>query len=128
MTPGGGLKTGDELTMSFEGLKKDATRVRIILTNQQETRSYLCPLIRFNIPTSGEASITTSLPSEVLYFKRITALATMQNWGASQISTTGGTPQNPATVARAAAVCNAISRSVQRFSAQARSSNRSAGR
>ncbi len=128
MTPGGDLKTGDELTMSFEGLKKDATRVRIILTNQQETRSYLCPLIRFNIPTSGEASITTSLPSEVLYFKRITALATMQNWGASQISTTGGTPQNPATVARAAAVCNAISRSVQRFSAQARSSNRSAGR
>jgi hypothetical protein len=114
--------------MSFQGLKKDSTRVRLILTDQQESRNYLCPLIRFTMPGSGDASLTVSMPSEVRYFKRITALATMANWAASQVTTTGGTPLSPASVSRAATVCNVFSRGFQRMSAQARSNNRSSGR
>ena len=128
MTPSGDLRGGDDLTLSFQGLKKAAARVRLILTNQEETRNYICPTIRFTMPTSGEASITIAMPNELSYFKRITAHATMENWGASQSTATGGTPHSPATISRAAAVCNSVNRSFQRFSAQARANNRSSGR
>jgi hypothetical protein len=80
------------------------------------------------MPDSGDASITVNMPTEISYFKRVNFLATMENWGASQVSLTGGTASNPATLARATAVCNVIGRSVQRFSARARSSARSNSR
>jgi hypothetical protein len=111
--------------MAFEGLRKTIARVRVTLTNHAENRTYICPVVRFTMPDSGDATITTNMPNEISYFKRITMHATMENWGASQISTTGGTPSNPASLTRAAAVCNTISRSVQRFSARARSNARS---
>ena len=114
--------------MTFEGLKKSIARVRVTLTNHAENRTYICPTVRFTMPDSGDATITINMPNEISYFKRIAMQATMENWGASQISTTGGTPSNPASLTRAAAVCNGMSRSVQRFSARARSSARSQNR
>lgn len=128
MTPTTDLRGGSTLTLSFEGLRKSAARVRLILTNQAETRNYICPTIRFPMPNEGEASITISTPNEIYYFKQITALATMENWGASQTTLTGGTPLSPATVSRAAAVCNSVNRAFQRFSAKARSNNRATRR
>jgi hypothetical protein len=123
-SPSSDLRGGDDLTMTFEGLKKSLARVRVILTNHAENRYYICPTVRFTMPDSGDATITINMPNEISYFKRITMQATMENWGASQRSTTGGTPSNPASLTRAAAVCNGMSRSVQRFSARARSNAR----
>lgn len=98
--------------------------MRFVLVNHSETLNYICPTYRFTMPTDGAAEITITMPSAIHYFKRITAQATMENWGASQITTTGGTALNPATISRAALVCNAISRSFQVFSARARYSSR----
>jgi hypothetical protein len=128
VTPSSNLQSGTELTMKFEGIKKSSARIRATLTNHAGTRTYSCPTVRFTMPDSGDASITVNMPTEISYFKRVNFLATMENWGASQVSLTGGTASNPATLARATAVCNVIGRSVQRFSARARSSARSNSR
>lgn len=127
-SPSSDLRGGDDLTMTLQGLRKSLARIRVTLTNHPENRTYICPTVRFTVPDSGEASITTNMPNEISFFKRVSMHATMENWGASQLAITGGTPSNPATLNRAAAVCNAISRSVQRFSARARSNSRSNAR
>jgi len=127
-SPSAALRRGDDLTMTFGGLKKSTARVRVVLTDQGENYYYRCPIIRFTMPESGDATISTTMPDEISYFKKVLMLATADNWGASQITTTGGTPASPASIDRAATVCYAISRSVQRVSARARATARSQSR
>jgi hypothetical protein len=98
------------------------------LTNHSQTLTYVCPTYRFTMPTTGTASITMSMPSEIAYVKRMNLVATMENWGASQRATTSGTVSNPLTSARAVAICQVFSRSIQRFQAAARAAARSRGR
>ena len=116
---------GSNLTMNFLGLKGTLTRITVGLTNHASTSTYLCPTLRFWMPSTGTATITASIPSEISYFKRMVFIATMENWGASQWSTTSGEISNPATSSKAATVCNAFTRSIQRFQASVRAAARS---
>ena len=124
VTPATGVQSGTNLTMGFLGLKGTSTRVTVGLTNHASTRTYVCPTLRFSMPSTGTATITASMPSEISYFKRVVFIATMENWGASQWTSTSGTISNPATSTQAAAVCNSFSRSIQRFQASARAAAR----
>jgi hypothetical protein len=125
VTPSTGVQSGTNLTMEFLGLKGTSTRVTVGLTNHASTITYLCPTLRFSMPSTGTATITATMPSEVSYFKRLVFIATMTNWGASQWASTSGTISNPATSSKAATVCGAFSRSIQRFQATARAAARS---
>ncbi len=128
VSPSTGVQSGSTVTMSFMGVQQSSTRVTITLTSHSLNRSYVCPTLRFPMPSTGSASISVSMPSEISYFKHMSFTATMENWGASQRTATGGTVSNPATTARATAVCNAFSRAVQRFQATSRASSRRGGR
>ncbi len=128
VTPSTRLQNDTNVTMSLQGPKRTTARITISMVNHSGTTSYMCPTYRVTMPDSGTASITTSMPSEISYFRKLVFVATMENWGASQQSTTSGTVSNPATSTRAAAVCNAFSRNVQRFQAAVRAAARNSRR
>ncbi len=125
VSPTSGVQDGSTITMNFQGLQQSTARVTVALTNHALNRIYMCPTYRFTMPGTGTASISVSVPSEISYFKRMSFISTMENWGASQQTQTAGTVSNPATTARAAAVCNVFSRTIQRFQAASRAAARS---
>jgi subtilisin family serine protease len=128
VTPSIGVQNETNVTMNFEGPKGATTRVTLAMVNHSGNVSYMCPTYRFTMPVTGTASITTTMPSEISYFRKLVYVATMENWGASQQSTTSGTVSNPATSTRAAAICNTLSRAVQRLQASVRSAARGSRR
>lgn len=128
VSPPTGVQNGSTITMNFEGLRGTASRVTVAMTNHAQTVTYICPTYRFTMPDTGTASISVTMPTEISYFKRLVFVATMENWGATQIVQTGGSISTPATSTAAAAICNTFSRNVQRFQAAARAAARSQGR
>jgi hypothetical protein len=128
VSPSTGVRSGSNVTLNFAGLKGTLARVTVAMTNHPENLTYMCPTYRFTMPRTGSASLTMSMPSEIAYVKRLTFVATMENWGATQTATTSGTVSNPLTSTRASTICNSFSRGVQRFQAAARAAARSRGR
>jgi len=128
VSPSTNIQSGSTVTLDYQGLKATTTRTTVALLNHTLNRTYMCPTFRFKMPEEGSASISVVMPSEISYFKRVTLLATMTSWGASQRVQTGGTISNPASKASAAAVCTAFSRAIQRFEAASRAAARGRSR
>lgn len=116
-----GVQGGTSLTLTFKGNGRERVLVRTTLSPHTGTVTYACPLLTYKLSETGDLAVDITAPSEIAYFKRLRFEATMTNWGASQLATTGGTPATPASLNQASSVCVSLLRGSIRSAAQSHS-------
>lgn len=121
VSPLNDLAAGDTLSLNFQGLPSEISRVRAVLTDQSGSKHYVCPVVlRVPIKRDGTASLSIRMVSQLSYFRYMLFSATMANWAASKQVVTSGY-SSPATANHAAAVCISLTRVTIRSSAHMRS-------
>ncbi len=128
VTPQSAIRGGTPVTLNLSGVERSIVSLRVVLTSHSRTRTYACPTYRVRIPDTGTASITSTMPEKISYFKALSLSASSDGWRVVRLSTAGRAIATPATSSRAAAVCNVFGRSIQRFEATSRAYNRPKGR
>jgi hypothetical protein len=124
VTPKSAIRGGTPVTLNLSGVKRSNVSLRVVLTSHSRTRAYACPTYRVRIPDTGTASITSTMPEKISYFKALSLSASSAGWRVVRLSTAGRAIATPATSSRAAAVCNVFGRSIQRFEAASRAHGR----